>query len=712
MKACRTLPYAFFVFCIAVAVLLFSFRVSAQEPGKTEGQRNSLAILIQGNQALGQAALQKAAAEELKAFEKEGRKRSDIDDAAFQMKLAYRRAGYAFATVDYSIGESGGKSTVTFTVTEGPLVHLKKILVTGNQSFEQQTLLAFFERENQGLLGHGEVPLIKADVESAVSRIRDYYLSRGFLNVVVGEPGFTFNPDKTEATVSLHVEEGVRFVIHDVIVQGDAVEGLKGFVQALRNEWLGRPYFSRRAVDLRNKLTDFLGNKGYPRAAINVREEQGGSPGRVVLVADVDKGPLVTISRIVITGNEKIRNNFIRSRLTLKPGDRFDLGKQRESFTRLYRTGLFSQVSLNLQEEKKSNGWPLVVEVKEVPAKEVYFESGWGSYERLRMGAGFRDRNLFGTGRILDLKGNGSLKARGIEVSVSDPWFLNTSVSASLPVRYSRREEPSFTREAKEAAVQFSKEFPAHHLSLAAQYGFRVTKLSGVSAEEINPQDDYNLASAKIQTTYDTRDDPLFPSRGQRCFVTVERAGTFLGGEISFFRFTGGARFFHSVTKNTILALRYSTGLIIPGSNTITVPVAERFFNGGENTVRSFRQSELGPQDQSGDPAGGLAFNVFSVELRQRLKQNLVGSIFLDLGNISPNRTRYERGLPPYQNRSDILSDTFSGYFKDMRPGVGVGLQYLLPVGPLRADVAFNPDRDAERGEESVVFHFSVGMAF
>ncbi|MEJ2024046.1 MAG: outer membrane protein assembly factor BamA [Deltaproteobacteria bacterium] len=608
--------------------------------------------------------------------------------------------------------ESGGTLTVTFTVEEGPLVHLEKILVTGNQSFEQQTLLAFFERENQSLLGHGEIPLVKADVESAVSRIRDFYLSKGFFKVFVGEPQFTFNPDKTEATVSVHVEEGVRFVIHDVVVRGDTVEGLKGVVQTLRNEWLERPYFSRRAVDLRNRLTDFFGNQGYPRAVVHVKEEQGESPGQVVLVAAVEKGPLVTISRIVIKGNEKIRNNFIRNRLILKPGERFDLRKQRESFTRLYRTGLFSRVSLNLQEVKESNGWPLIVEVKEVPAKEVYFESGWGSYERLRMGAGFRDRNLFGTGRILDLKGNGSLKARGIEVSVSDPWFLNTSVAASLPVRYSRREEPSFTREAKEASIQFSKEVPAHHLSLAAQYGFRVTKLSGVSAEEINPQDDYNLASAKIQSTYDTRDDPLFPSSGQRCFVSAERAGTFLGGEISFFRFTGGARFFHSLTKNTILALRYSTGLIIPGSNAITVPVAERFFNGGENTVRSFRQSELGPQDQSGDPAGGLAFNVFSVELRHRLKQNLVGSFFLDLGNISPNRTRHERRLPPYESRSDILSDTFSGYFKDMRPGVGVGLQYLLPVGPVRADVAFNPDRDAERGEESVVFHFSVGMAF
>ena len=128
--------------------------------------------------------------------------------------------------------------------------------------------------------------------------------------------------------------------------------------------------------------------------------------------------------------------------------------------------------------------------------------------------------------------------------------------------------------------------------------------------------------------------------------------------------------------------------------------------------MRSFKQSELGPKDAYGRPAGGLAFNVFNVELRQRLIGNLVGTVFFDLGNISPNRSRSELGLPPYDSRSDILSDTFSQYFKDIRPGVGFGLQYLLPIGPARVDFAFNPDRDEERGEDLFVFHFSVGMAF
>ena len=79
---------------------------------------------------------------------------------------------------------------------------------------------------------------------------------------------------------------------------------------------------------------------------------------------------------------------------------------------------------------------------------------------------------------------------------------------------------------------------------------------------------------------------------------------------------------------------------------------------------------------------------------------------------MSPNRTREDEGKPPYRNRSQIFSDTLGDFFRGFRPGVGCGLQYLLPVGPARLDIAFNPDRDPDRDEERYVVHFSVGMAF
>jgi outer membrane protein assembly complex protein YaeT len=668
-------------------------------------------IIFRGNEALSEMTLRKAAVDELQAFEQQGQRRADVDDAAFQMELAYRKAGYAFATVDYSIEQVEGRLIVTFIITEGPRVTLRRIELTGNEAFDTQDLLAFFEGEKEGTYSQGKLLFIKADIQSALSQIRALYIFQGYSDVVVSEPHFSFSDDRTEATVAIHIDEGIRYVIHDVVFVGDAIEAATDFFENLQQESIGKPYFRRRNQILRSRLVEIYGNLGYPRAAVEIQVQQGAEAGMVVLVAEITAGPRVTISEIRIQGNEKTREKFIRSRLLLKPGDRFNLELQKKSFRKLYQTGLFSKVDLSLEEWKGTDEWPLVVEVEESPAKELYFEPGWGSYEKLRLKAGFRDKNLFGTGRIFGVDATVSLKAQSVVASLSDPWFLNTDITADLPVYYSRREEPSFTRTDLGASILFSKEL-TDHVSATAGYGFRTTEVSDVdpiiSAEDA--PSDYDYASVKVQTTYDTRNDLFFPTRGQRSFISAEYAGTFLGSDVTLTRLSGGIRLFIPLAGDTVLGLRYRTGLIVPGSDDFVLPISERFFNGGENTVRSFEQSELGPKDLLGDPVGGLAVNVLNVELRQRLIGNLVGTLFFDCGNVSPNQTRLERGLPPYSSRSEILSDTFRDYFKDFRPGVGFGLQYLLPVGAARVDVAFNPDR--RRDEDSYVIHFSVGMAF
>jgi outer membrane protein assembly factor BamA len=368
---------------------------------------------------------------------------------------------------------------------------------------------------------------------------------------------------------------------------------------------------------------------------------------------------------------------------------------------------------LHLEKQEGTDRWPLVVEVTEVPAKEVYFEPGWGSYELLRLKAGFQEKNLFGTGRIFGLEAIGSFKAQSLVARLSDPWFLNTKIKADLAGFYSRREEPSFTRKDQGGSLFFTRTL-TDRVKATGGYGFRMTDVSDVDSDAglEDTTTDYDYASLKAQATYDSRSDLFFPLRGQRSFLSAEYADSFLGSDIKLTRLTAGVRYFISLTQSTVLAMRYRTGLIVPGKDDFDLPIAERFFNGGENTVRSFKQSELGPQDKNGDPVGGLAYNVFNLELRQRLIGNLTGSLFLDFGNVSPNRSREEQGKDSYESKSDIMSDTFSQYFKDFRTGVGFGLQYQLPVGPARVDFAFNPDRDSSRDEDFFVFHFSVGMAF
>ena len=670
----------------------------------------SFEIFFQGNEALSETKLRREAAAELKAFDEQGQRTADIDDAAYQMQLAYRKGGYAFAKVDYQI-EKNDITRVTFTISEGPRVIIRTIIFSGNQAFNDNALKAFFEKNRRGLFGMGELPFVRSDFNTAIDEIRQRYVAQGYLDVVVEAPKTEFAEDRSFVDCYVAIQEGLQYTVSRVEFHGDLIAGATNHLDRIRQELIGLPYFNRKKILLQAQVLEVYGNQGFPDAVVDVKQQDKESPEQVGLDVFIKSGPLISISAIEILGNQQTRASFIQKRIRLEPGDRYDLSLEKESFRNLYKTGIFSKVDFKLKKTDTPGSRALVVTVEETRSKELFFEPGWGSYEKLRLRVGFQEKNLFGTGRNFGLQATGSLKAQSLGGNLTDSFFLNTDIRAGLNAFYNRREEPSFTRRDVGMSVTMSKNLTEKVLSTGA-YMIRNTDISDVDETEEKSSENYDLASVKLQATYDTRNDIFFPTSGQRIFASAEHADTFLGSGINLSRLTGGARFFTELTRSTVIGARYTTGLIVPGRDEITLPLAERFFNGGENTVRSFKESELGPQNLKGDPIGGYGFNTINVELRQRLIGNLIGTVFVDFGNISPNRSREEQNKSPYDSRSDLISDTFDDFFEDFRPGVGFGFQYLLPVGPARVDFAFNPDRDSERNEDFFAIHFSVGTAF
>jgi outer membrane translocation and assembly module TamA len=143
------------------------------------------------------------------------------------------------------------------------------------------------------------------------------------------------------------------------------------------------------------------------------------------------------------------------------------------------------------------------------------------------------------------------------------------------------------------------------------------------------------------------------------------------------------------VGERTHIAARSSTAVIAPFGDSDDIPLQRRMFNGGENTVRSFREHRLGPVDANNEPLGGEARSLVSLELRRALAGNLSGAVFYDAGNVELEWEDY------------LEMDGF-------RHAVGVGVRYLLPIGPLRLDAAWNPDHRSE--EDEWVVHFAVGL--
>jgi len=676
-------------------------------PGKIE-------VNFIGNAAYSARELRKAATREMVGLARGEIHCPEIDDAAFQMEDFYRTEGFAMATVGYEVKPVPDGTMVLFRVEEGLRVRIDGINFAGASFFPTEELLAMFADQRPGLLSAAKPVFVERQVRAAVDRIRELYHAQGFLDLTLTGPLLEYAADRTLVTVSVKIDEGRRSKVGPIIFSGEMVEEAAAPLAVFADTLHGQPYTPWKNVELRSRIVEEFGRFGYPEPQVDVETQDGETSGEMRLMAHIRRGPRVRISRLELTGNTKTTPSFIENRLALRPGDWYSVEKKRQSFENLYKTGLYSRLELNLAPREGDEGRALAVHLEELPSREVSMEAGWGAYELLRGRLGVSENNLFGSGRQLKAEAGASLKGEDVILQFSDPWFLGSDLRFSLPLSHSRREEPSFVKREDGIAVQFSKEI-VKKLTTIASYDYKQTKVTAIDGMEamVDPNaTDYATGALHFQGTIDTRNDLFFPSRGGKFFLAEELASQALGGEVDYSRSTAGIRWFFPLRPATVLGLRYDTGFILPMGAQATIPLGERFFNGGENSVRSFTQDRLGPRDISGDPLGGTAYNVLSMEVRQRLSRSFSLSLFVDLGNISPDSPLDGSGEQQYDSRSALVNATFNDYFNGFRTGVGLGLQYLLPVGPVRLDVACNPDRQAERGEKDMMVNFSVGMAF
>jgi outer membrane protein insertion porin family len=649
-------------------------------------------IVFRGNDSISRSDLLDALAPDLEGYEKSAWKKSLVDDAAYDLERYYNGRGFPFASVRYDHSEpEGQKPRAEFTITEGPHTRLESVTFRGNTEIPSDALIKPFEYEGLTLLGRKRPWYVEDRVQSGADEVAHLYYEKGYLEVSVSKPEVEFDADRKLARVTIEIHEGAQHRLASVSLEGDLVFSADQ-LKSTYSTYIGRPYVEHLSVELQGRIEEYYANRGYPDADVKRARRDTQADGDIALSYHVTPGQKVRVGEVRVHGNDRTRTNFIEKRLDLHPGDEYDRAKEHESFRKLYRSGLFESVHLGLTPNSGEQR-DLEVTVKEAPSLEMYVEPGYGSYERLRLSAGVREKNLFGTGRILQFDGTGGGLAQNAKLSLIDPWFLSEELTANYSLFGGHRVEPSFDSEEVGTGVTLTYDI-SNKLQVTGGYSFRYSASSNVDIVGFLANgaiDNVDISSFIFGVTNDTRDVVFNPKHGQLTKLSCEIADQAIGSQLSFVRVNGTEAGFVSLTPATVIAASFRTGVIIPIDNTTSIPIQERYFNGGENTVRSFLEDQLGPKDINNAPTGGEAYNVFSLEVRQRLRGPFQGALFWDVGNVASDHTAYF-------------------HFADLRMGVGAGLRYELPVGPIRLDGAINPNpRDGEAGG---AVHFSVGMAF
>ncbi len=618
-------------------------------------------------------------------FELSGFAKAPIDDAAFLLEEHYRAEGFAFATVDYTLP---GDGRARFVVREGPRVRMEGYELEGVGPDRFGDVRAIIDR---GLgLAEQVAPYSEARVEACATEVERYYRRRGFLDVAVGTEDPDIDPSSASATVRFVVGEGQPLWLASVEWTGDLVPG-RDELGRLVAPFLAQPYTPRLRESVRGAVVEALRDDGRPDAIVEVVEVARGEEGAVRLLLRLLPGPEVRITAVRFVGNERTDASVLEARLGVAPGDLYRASRVRAGARRLYAMALFSEVQLRLEPEEGRER-ALVVELVEEPSVEVFVEPGYGSYELFRLRAGVVDRNAWGTGRSVRAEGAASFKALELELGLTDPALFGGEDVLDAAVTLERREEPSFEFRDLGLEAGVTRRW-TDAFSQRLGYEFRRSDLleNDVGLTTDDAEEDFDLSSVQITSTYDTRDGVLDPTSGFQSRLSLELATEGLGSEVELARGVWSHAYHMRLGERTLLAARARVGVVAPIGETDSIPLQERFFLGGENSVRSFRESELGPEDADGDPTGGEAMSLLSLELRRRLRGRFEGALFFDTGNVVPDRT-------------DFLE--FDGY----RHAVGVGLRYVLPVGPLRLDLGVNPN--PRNGEDDLVLHVSVGRPF
>jgi len=680
---------------------------------------------------------------DLVPVEREGSIDEDLlEDSTARIEDALKAQGFKDAMAPHQRMESGDEVVIAFRITRGQQYRIASASIAGNTAVPASELpLSPRLREGQ--------PFSQAVVDAEAAFIEDVYRRAGYgaakadVDAKVQAQVSGYVP----VAVAFNVREGIRTLVSSITVTGNMAIDTATLLEGLRLQ-KGLPYVvTNLAADRDAILVKYL-NEGYENATIDVRPEPNRDRTSVDVKYSIREGPQVLVDHVLIAGPQRTDPSIVEKQLRLRGGDPLSRDAVLETQRRLQSLGLYRSVSISELRHGEENRRDLLVSVEEGPSRSIAWGGGFELARRVEQSDNsptaeevfdaaprgsfeINWRNLFGTNRSTSVFSSLTLHPRGTAVQQNiteyrvvntwrEPKVFDTPIDGLVTLLLEQQFRSSFNFRRASATAEATRRLP-NKISLVGTYQLQQTNVFDVTADQnlidrVFPN--VRLSSFSLSVVRDSRDDQIDPTRGQYFSAYGQLAAKDLGGEVGFFKSFFRASAFHLLphAHHSVLAGNVFLGLATgfpqqgPNGNTILdpttgqpardLPQSERFYAGGDTTMRGFALDQLGVRhipsevndtiDQNGFPLGGNAEMLFNLELRVPLKGNFETHGFLDTGNV-------------YRQVVDIE-------FGELRSAVGFGVLYKSPIGPLRFDLGFKVNRLP--GESLTAFFITFGRAF
>jgi outer membrane protein insertion porin family len=584
-------------------------------------------------------------------------------------------------------------------VTEGAKTTVRQIDFVGNRVFGKRQLAAVIKTSATNMLSfltggdEYDPDRISADRE----QLRVYYRSKGYADASVTTAKAEYDPAIKGFTLTFSIDEGPLYHFGDIAVvcnvPGLDSEKLRPLLVARRGA-----VFNGGALDKTTEaLTIELAKLGFPFAQAAPRVSRDAAAQRIDVTFTIDQGPRTYVERIEIHGNTRTRDYVIRREFDIAEGDAYNKTLIDRAERRLKNLNYFKTVKISSQPGSAADRVVLDVEVAEQSTGDFSISGGYSTTDGLLAEVKVGDRNFLGSGKAVSASVTYGQYARGVDLSLSEPYFLGTRVSAGIEL-YGRQNQSSpyqsygsdiygatmqlGTPITEQLGVQYRYSLYNQDITLNTATLTATPSLPIQQAALAGPQ---WVSAVGSTVTYSTLDNTKSPTNGFKSQLTQDLAG--LGGDVNFLRTTEDMRYYHALNDDVVGLVRAQGGYIT-GWGGKQAPLINSFF-GGPTMVRGFAPNGFGPRDLTPgttmDNVGGSMYWATTAELQSNIpgvpqEYGLKATAFVDAGSVF----RYS-GPTTFPGSAQSLQIANTNV---VRSSVGAGLTWASPFGNLTVDYA------------------------
>ncbi|SNB67982.1 Beta-barrel assembly machine subunit BamA [Arboricoccus pini] len=626
-----------------------------------------------------------------------------VRDAVQRILDLYRRQGrYAARVEPKTIDLDQNRVDLVFEIDEGEMTRVAAISFVGNKDFSANTLRGVISTKESAWYrffssnDNYDPDRLNFDQEM----LRRFYLARGYADFTVVSAIAELGQDGKDFYITFTVQEGQRYKFGAIDLTSSVPDVPVDELKSLITTKEGKTYNADEVEATVQSITDRLGQLGYAFVQVDPQTTQDRDNLTIGINYGVKEGPRVYVEKINITGNVRTLDEVIRREFRLAEGDPFNSALLRRSQQRVRNLDFFDSVNVTTAPGSAPDRIIINVAVTEKSTGELSFGAGFSTSDGPLGDIRLSERNLLGTGRELSANFTVSGRRQLIQLSYTEPYFLNKEIAAGFDVY---RSQTNYQSEANfdenRTGITLRATYPlTEYLKHTVRYTLRLDEIKNVdddASRYIKREEGQRLTSGPGQSfAYDRRDTVFLPSSGYYFRVDEDVAG--VGGDNRWLRHEGRADWYYSIVPDVVLNLGASAGYIFGlGSD---VHLTDRFFIGGQ-TFRGFDYAGMGPRDKDTDDAlGGNAYWVGTTEVRFPLglpdELRIFGRAFSDFGTLTK-------------------TDLHGGGIEDsgnIRVSTGVGLSWVSPLGPLAIDIAQPVVKDS--GDKTEIFRLSFGTRF